>query len=233
MYRTIPSGSNSVQTEVFSTPRILLRNTKTSTPLISKGTTSEALWNELKSIIEFWIEQGVLIFRVDNPHTKPFAFWEWVIYEVREKHPEIIFLSEAFTRPKIMYQLAKLGFSQSYTYFAWRNTKWELTEYFQELTQTDVRDYFRPNAWPNTPDILTDYLQTGGPPAFRTRLVLAATLSANYGIYGPAYELCEATPREPNSEEYLNAEKYEIKSWDLSPAESFRDFIARSESDQT
>jgi starch synthase (maltosyl-transferring) len=196
-------------------------------PFNFEGEDTEALWNEMRSIIEFWIEQGVLIFRVDNPHTKPFAFWEWVIYQIREKHPDVIFLSEAFTRPKIMYQLAKLGFSQSYTYFAWRNTKWELTEYFRELTQTEVRHFFRPNAWPNTPDILTDYLQTGGPPAFRSRIVLAATLSSNYGIYGPAYELCVAAPREPNSEEYLDAEKYEIKSWVLSSAAPFQDFISR------
>lgn len=196
-------------------------------PFNFEGDDTQPLWKELKSIVDFWIEQGVLIFRVDNPHTKPFAFWESVIYEVREKHPEAIFLSEAFTRPKIMYHLAKLGFSQSYTYFAWRNTKWELTEYFRELTQTDLRYYFRPNAWPNTPDILTEYLQTGGAAAFRIRIVLAATLSSNYGIYGPAYELCEALPREPNSEEYLNAEKYEIKSWDLLSAEPFQDFISR------
>jgi starch synthase (maltosyl-transferring) len=196
-------------------------------PFNFEGEETEPLWNEMKSIIDYWIDQGILIFRVDNPHTKPFAFWEWVIHEVRKKHPEVIFLSEAFTRPKIMYQLAKLGFSQSYTYFAWRNTKWELTEYFRELTEPNVREYFRPNAWPNTPDILTDYLQTGGPAAFRVRIVLAATLSANFGIYGPAYELCEAIPREPQSEEYLNSEKYEIRSWDLTPAEPFRDFIAR------
>jgi starch synthase (maltosyl-transferring) len=191
------------------------------------GEKVEELWAELKSIIEFWIEQGVLIFRVDNPHTKPFAFWEWALADIRKRHPEVLFLSEAFTRPKIMYRLAKLGFSQSYTYFAWRNTKWELTEYFTELTQTEVKEYFRPSAWPNTPDILTEYLQTGGPPAFRNRIILAATLAANYGIYGPAYEMCEATPREPGSEEYLDSEKYEIKSWDLTRAESFRDLISR------
>ncbi len=185
------------------------------------------LWLELKSIMQFWIEQGVRIFRVDNPHTKPFKFWEWAIAEMKKDHPEVILLSEAFTRPKIMYRLAKLGFTQSYTYFAWRNTKWELTQYFTELTQTDICDYFRPNLWPNTPDILTEYLQSGGRPAFMTRLVLAATLAASYGIYGPAFELCEASPRELGSEEYLDSEKYEIKHWDIDRADSLRDFIAR------
>jgi len=185
------------------------------------------LWVELKGIMLFWIEQGVRIFRVDNPHTKPFRFWEWAIAEIKKDHPDVIFLSEAFTRPKIMYRLAKLGFTQSYTYFAWRNTKWELTQYFTELTQTDIRDYFRPSLWPNTPDILTEYLQSGGHPAFMTRLVLAATLAASYGIYGPAFELCEARPRELGSEEYLDSEKYEIKHWNIDRPDSLRDFIAR------
>jgi starch synthase (maltosyl-transferring) len=187
----------------------------------------QELWEELKSIVLFWIEQGIRIFRVDNPHTKPFAFWDWLIEEVKRDHPEVIFLSEAFTRPKIMHHLAKLGFSQSYTYFAWRNTKWELTQYFKELTQTEVREYFRPHLWPNTPDILTEYLQSGGRPAFMTRLVLAATLGASYGIYGPAFELCENRPREPESEEYLDSEKYEIKQWDVDRPDSLRDFVAR------
>ncbi|MFP3867205.1 MAG: alpha-1,4-glucan--maltose-1-phosphate maltosyltransferase [Desulfobacteraceae bacterium] len=185
------------------------------------------LWEELKSIFLFWIEQGVLIFRVDNPHTKPFRFWEWLIAEIRAAHPQVIFLAEAFTRPKVMYQLAKLGFSQSYNYFPWRNTKWELMQYFTELTQTEVREYFRPHLWPNTPDILTEYLQFGGRPAFMIRLVLAATLGANYGIYGPAFELGERHPREPGSEEYLDSEKYEIKHWDLDRPDSLKDFIAR------
>jgi len=187
----------------------------------------QELWEELKSIVLFWIEQGVRIFRVDNPHTKPFRFWEWLIDDIKMSHPDVIFLSEAFTRPKVMHQLAKLGFTQSYTYFAWRNTKWELTQYFTELTQTEVREYFYPNLWPNTPDILTEYLQLGGRSAFMTRLVLAATLGANYGIYGPAFELCENRPREPKSEEYLNSEKYEIKNWDIARSESLKDFIAR------
>jgi starch synthase (maltosyl-transferring) len=164
---------------------------------------------------------------VDNPHTKPFAFWEWVIPMIKEKNPDLIFLSEAFTRPKVMYHLAKLGFSQSYTYFAWRNTKQELSQYFQELTQTDVREYFRASLWPNTPDILTEYLQSGGRNAFLIRVILAATLAANYGIYGPAFELCENMPKNPNSEEYLNSEKYEIKTWDVSQAESFRELLTR------
>ncbi len=187
----------------------------------------QSLWQELKSVFDFWIEQGVAIFRVDNPHTKPFAFWGWAIAEIKKSHPEVIFLSEAFTRPRIMQRLAKLGFSQSYTYFAWRNTKWELTEYFTELAQSPSREYFRPNCWPNTPDILTEYLQFGERPAFMARLTLAATLSANYGIYGPAFELLQNTPREPRSEEYLNSEKYEIKSWDLNRPDSLKEFISR------
>src|SRR5690606_2423343 len=163
-----------------------------------------ALWQELKSVFDFWIAEGVRIFRVDNPHTKAFGFWEWVIDEIGRAHPDVIFLAEAFTRPKVMHRLAKLGFTQSYTYFAWRNTKHELTAYFTELTHGPGREYFRPNAWPNTPDILTEALQHGGRPAFTARLVLAATLSASYGIYGPAFELMEHVAREPGSEEYLD-----------------------------
>ncbi len=187
----------------------------------------EELWEELKSVILFWCQQEVRIFRIDNPHTKAFPFWEWIIAEIKKEYPDALFLAEAFTRPKPMYRLAKLGFSQSYTYFAWRNTKAELTEYFTELTQSEIADFFRPNLWPNTPDILTEYLQFGGRPAFIARLVLAATLGANYGIYGPAYELCENAPREPNSEEYLNSEKYEVKRWDLEQAASLKELIAR------
>ncbi len=164
---------------------------------------------------------------MDNPHTKPFAFWEWLIDDVQSSYPEAIFLAEAFTRPKVMYRLAKLGFSQSYTYFAWRNTKQELIDYFTELTQSDVREHFRPNLWPNTPDILPEYLQLGGRPAFMVRLALAATLGANYGIYGPAFELCENAARSPGSEEYLDSEKYEIKHRDLDSPWSLKDFIAR------
>ena len=187
----------------------------------------QELWEELKSIVLFWIEQGIRIFRVDNPHNKPFRFWEWLITDIKMSYPDVIFLSEAFTRPKVMYQLAKLGFTQSYTYFAWRNTKLELTQYFTELTQTEVREYFCPSLWSNTPDILTEYLQFGGRPAFMARLVLAATLGSSYGIYGPAFELCENRPREPGSEEYLGSEKYEIKNWDIARPDSLKDFIAR------
>jgi len=187
----------------------------------------ESLWEELKGVVLFWIEQGVRIFRVDNPHTKPFSFWEWLINEVKKAYPEVLFLAEAFTRPKVMYRLAKLGFTQSYTYFAWRNTSLEISDYFEELTKTEVSEFFRPNLWPNTPDILTEYLQIGGRPAFMSRLVLAATLGANYGIYGPAFELCEARPRGPGEEEYLNSEKYEIRQWDIERPDSLKDFIAR------
>ena len=185
------------------------------------------LWQELLSIVHFWMEQGVRIFRVDNPHTKPMPFWQWLIDEVKKKNPEVIFLAEAFTRPKVMYRLAKLGFSQSYTYFAWRNTKPELTQYFTELTQTQTREYFRPSLWPNTPDILNEYLQFSGRPAFMVRLVLAATLGASFGIYGPAFELLEDRPREPGSEEYLNSEKYEIRHWDRERSDSLKELIAR------
>ncbi|HXB75773.1 MAG TPA: alpha-1,4-glucan--maltose-1-phosphate maltosyltransferase [Candidatus Acidoferrales bacterium] len=185
------------------------------------------LWQELKRVIVFWIDHGVAILRVDNPHTKALPFWEWVIAEIKQEHPEVLFLAEAFTRPRLMYRLAKLGFSQSYTYFTWRNTKEELTRYFRELTETEVREFFRPNLWPNTPDILPEFLQVGGRAAFMMRLVLAATLGANYGIYGPAFELCENAPREQGGEEYINSEKYELKRWDLSSAWSLKDFIAR------
>lgn len=185
-----------------------------------------ALWQALLDVVRFWVGEGVRIFRVDNPHTKPFRFWEWLIAEVRRDHPDVMFLSEAFTRPKVMYQLAKLGFTQSYTYFAWRNTKWELTEYLTELTKTDVKEFFRPNFWPNTPDILTEALQHGGRPVFMMRLALAATLTANYGIYGPAFELVEHTPRQEGSEEYLDSEKYQLRHWDLKRPDSLREFIA-------
>ena len=187
----------------------------------------KALWEELKSIFVYWIEQGVKIFRVDNPHTKPLPFWEWCIGELKKGYSDVLFLSEAFTRPKIMYRLAKLGFTQSYTYFAWRNTKEELAEYLTEVTTSPVADFFRPNLWPNTPDILTEELQLGGRPVFMSRLVLAATLGASYGIYGPAFELCENQPREPKSEEYLDSEKYQIRWRDLDQPHSLRSFIAR------
>jgi starch synthase (maltosyl-transferring) len=185
------------------------------------------LWEELTSVFLFWIEHGVRIFRVDNPHTKPFAFWEYCISKVKSVRPDAIFLSEAFTRPKIMYRLAKLGFTQSYTYFTWRNNKQELTEYFTELSQPALVDIFRPNLWPNTPDILHAYLQTGGRPAFVTRAILAATLGANYGIYGAAFELLEHVPREPGSEEYLNSEKYEPTRWETGHPDSLRELLTR------
>jgi starch synthase (maltosyl-transferring) len=183
------------------------------------------LWAELLTIVTYWIDKGVRIFRIDNPHTKPFPFWEWLISEVKRDHPDVIFLAEAFTRPKVMYRLAKCGFTQSYTYFAWRHTAWEITQYFTELTQTPLADFFRPNLWPNTPDILTEYLQTGGRPAFAARLVLAATLGANYGIYGPAFELGEARAKEPGSEEYLDSEKYQLRNWNIDSPDSLREMI--------
>jgi starch synthase (maltosyl-transferring) len=186
-----------------------------------------ALWDELKGVIEFWVEQGVRIFRVDNPHTKAFPFWEWVIGEIRRATPDVIFLAEAFTRPKVMHRLAKLGFTQSYTYFTWRNTKEELTEYFTELARGPGREYFRPNVWPNTPDILQETLQSGLRAVFAARLILAATLSANYGIYGPTFELMESAPREPGSEEYLDSEKYQLRYWRLDRPDSLRSLIAR------
>ena len=178
-------------------------------------------------MVQFWADQGVRIFRVDNPHTKPYAFWEWLIAEIQRDYPEAIFLAEAFTRPKVTYRLAKLGFTQSYNYFAWRNTKRELTEYFTELTQTRVREFFGPNLWPNTPDILTEYLQYGGRPAFMARLILAATLGPSYGIYGPAFELCENRPLAPGKEEYLDSEKYEIKQWDTRRPDSLKRLIGQ------
>jgi starch synthase (maltosyl-transferring) len=185
------------------------------------------MWEELKSVFDYWIAQGVTIFRVDNPHTKAFPFWEWVIAEIKRGHPEVLFLAEAFTRPKIMYRLAKLGFSQSYTYFPWRNAKGETTAYLTELAQTPVREFFRPNQWPNTPDILTEFLQIGGREVFAIRFLLAATLGANYGIYGPAFEQLEHVPVRRGSEEYLNSEKYEIRHWDLEKQETLRPLIAR------
>ena len=186
----------------------------------------KSLWEELKNVVMFWIDQGVRIFRVDNPHTKSLDFWQWMIAQVHTDYPEVIFLSEAFTRPKVMQRLAKVGFSQSYTYFTWRNTKYELEQYVTELTQTDVVEYLRPNFWPNTPDILPEYLQYGGRAAFIVRLVLAATLSSNYGIYGPAFELCEARALD-GKEEYLDSEKFEIKQWDWDQQANIKPVIQR------
>jgi starch synthase (maltosyl-transferring) len=186
-----------------------------------------SLWDELRDVFLFWIDRGVTIFRVDNPHTKPFRFWDWVIAEIQGRHPDVIFLSEAFTRPKVMRRLAKGGFSQSYTYFTWRNTKADLVQYFTELTQTDTAEVLRPNLFANTPDILPEYLQYGERAAFQIRLVLAATLGATYGIYGPPFELCVSQAVRPGSEEYLDSEKYQVRHWDLDDPASLRDLIAR------
>jgi starch synthase (maltosyl-transferring) len=196
-------------------------------PLDFETANYAALAEELKSVVLFWISQGIRIFRVDNPHTKPFDFWEWLIRETQREYPDTIFLAEAFTKPKIMYRLAKLGFTQSYTYFAWKNTKAELTAYFTEITQPPVSEFFRPNLWPNTPDILNEYLQKGGRPAFIARLVLAATLGANYGIYGPAFELMENVPVREGSEEYLDSEKYQVRVWNRNDPKSLKGLIRR------
>ncbi len=186
-----------------------------------------ALWREMESVFRYWVEKAdVRVFRVDNPHTKSMRFWEWCIGRLKSEYPELIFLSEAFTRPKVMYRLAKLGFTQSYTYFAWRRAKWEIEEYFQELSAPPVADFFRPNAWPNTPDILTDQLQMGEKPMYLQRLVLAATLSSSYGIYGPAFELMEGRAREAGKEEYLDSEKYQIRDWNYE-ADSLTEYIRR------
>jgi starch synthase (maltosyl-transferring) len=196
-------------------------------PLFFESEDWQGLWQELRRVVEFWIGHGISIFRVDNPHTKAFPFWEWMLGELKAERPELIFLSEAFTRPKVMYGLAKVGFTQSYTYFAWRTSKHELIEYFTELTSDPVREFFRPNLWPNTPDILTEQLQTGGRPAFVSRLILAATLGASYGIYGPAFELMESRPLAEGREEYLDSEKYQIRDWDLSDPHSLAELISK------
>ena len=186
---------------------------------------ADGLWRALRDIVLFWVDHGVKIFRVDNPHTKPAPFWEWLIRTVQDRHPDVIFLSEAFTRPPMLKHLAKLGFSQSYTYFTWRNFKHELMDYAEELTQTESKEYLRPHFFANTPDILPQYLQEGGRPAFMVRAVLAATLSSLYGIYN-GFELCEATAI-PGTEEYLNSEKYEYKVWDWDRPGHIKDYIAR------
>jgi len=183
------------------------------------------LWQALHDVVAYWVKQGVKIFRVDNPHTKPFAFWEWMIARIKDEHPDVLFLSEAFTRPKVMYKLAKAGFTQGYTYFTWRNTKAELTEYLTSLTRTEIGDVFRPNFWPNTPDILPEPLQYHGRTNAITRLILAGTLSGNYGMYGPAFELVENEPVKPGKEEYLNSEKYEVKDWDRDRPGHIREMI--------
>ena len=189
-------------------------------PLNFESPDWRGLWEELLSVFTFWVRHGVKIFRVDNPHTKALPFWEWCIAEIHTSHPEVLFLAEAFTRPHVMYSLAKGGFTQSYTYFTWRTEKAELQTYFEEISKPPVTDFFHPNIWPNTPDILHASLQTGGRPAFMQRLILAATLGANYGIYGPAFELNEGRPAKPGSEEYLDSEKYQVREWDRSHPDS-------------
>ncbi len=196
-------------------------------PLNFESPKWRALWQALHDVFAYWIEHGVRIFRVDNPHTKALPFWEWCIAEIHKSHPDVIFLAEAFTRPHVMYSLAKAGFTQSYTYFTWRNTSAELEEYFEEITRPPVTDFFRPNLWPNTPDILHATLQNGGRPAFMQRLILAATLGASYGLYGPAFELGENLPAKPGSEEYLNSEKYEIRRWDRAAHHSLAPLVTR------
>jgi starch synthase (maltosyl-transferring) len=194
-------------------------------PLNFYGDDWEGQWREWRDVILFWVKQGVKTFRVDNPHTKPVRFWEWMIREVQRDHPDVLFLSEAFTRPKMMKALAKAGFSQSYTYFTWRNFKGELAEYFTELTQTEMKEYYRGNLFPNTPDILPEFLQRGGRPAFMIRAILAATLSSVYGIYS-GFELCENAAL-PGKEEYLDSEKYEVKAWDWDRPGNIRPLITR------
>jgi starch synthase (maltosyl-transferring) len=196
-------------------------------PLNFESPDWRGLWEALRDVFTYWIRRNVRIFRVDNPHTKALPFWEWCIAEIQKKYPDVILLAEAFTRPHVMYSLAKAGFTQSYTYFTWRNSRDELREYFEEITRPPVSDFFHPNLWPNTPDILHAALQNGGRPAFMQRLILAATLGANYGIYGPAFELGENVPAKPGSEEYLNSEKYEIRRWDRSASHSLAPLLTQ------
>ena len=187
----------------------------------------QALWDELRSIVGYWLDQGIRIFRVDNPHTKPFGFWQWLIGDVKRTHPDTIFLAEAFTRPNVLYRLAQLGFTQSYNYFPWRNTRDELTEFFTDLMSGEVREFFGANLWPNTPDILPEYLQFGGRGAFVARLILAATLGPSYGIYGPVFEQCVAAPLAPGKEEYLDSEKFQIRPWNPDRAETLAGLIGQ------
>lgn len=196
-------------------------------PLDFESEDWEELWNELLEVFLHWADRGVLIFRVDNPHTKAFSFWKWVIREVKIRYPNAIFLSEAFSRPAIKYHLAKIGFTQSYTYFTWKNTKTELTDYLTSLYKTNVSDYCRPNFFANTPDILHEYLQVGGRKAHKVRLILAATLSSNYGIYGPAFELCENKALKQRSEEYLDSEKYQTREWNFKTDNNISELISK------
>jgi len=186
----------------------------------------QAMWNACRDALLFWAQHGVRTFRVDNPHTKPFAFWEWVLREVQNRYPDTVFLSESFTRPNRMNALAKLGFNQSYTYFTWKNSSWELKDYLGQLTQKPSTLYYRPNFFANTPDILHEYLQHGGRPGFRVRLLLAATLSPVYGIYS-GFELCEGTPVRPGSEEYMDSEKYQLVHRDLNAPGNIKQDVAR------
>ncbi len=195
-------------------------------PIDFESSDWQALWHGLADVIRYWIDQGITIFRVDNPHTKALPFWEWALGSIRADHPETIFLAEAFTRPRVMERLAKVGFNQSYTYFTWRQSAGELREYFTDLSTRTV-DYFRPNVWPNTPDILTEQLQHGGRPQFVIRAVLASTLSANWGVYGPAFELLEHRAIRPGSEEYLDSEKYQLHEWELDDPDSLAPLLAR------
>jgi starch synthase (maltosyl-transferring) len=196
-------------------------------PLNFESSDWQGLWDELRSVFQFWIHRGVRVFRVDNPHTKALPFWEWCIADLRTEAPDVIFLAEAFTRPHVMYSLAKGGYTQSYTYFTWRTGKDELQAYFEEITKPPVSDFFTPNVWPNTPDILHASLQNGGRPAFMQRIILATTLAASYGIYGPAFELGENVPVRQGSEEYLNSEKYQIRRWDRSASHTIAPLIKR------
>ena len=196
-------------------------------PLNFESSDWRSLWEALRDVFTYWIRRDVRIFRVDNPHPKALPFWEWCIAETHKKYPDVIFLAEAFTRPHVMYSLAKAGFTQSYTYFTWRNTRDELQEYFEEITKPPISDFFHPNLWPNTPDILHATLQNGGRNAFKQRFILAATLGASYGIYGPAFELGENLPAKPGSEEYLNSEKYEIRQWDRAASHSLAPLITQ------
>jgi len=195
-------------------------------PLDFGSADRDGLWRALRDVMLFWIDRGVRVFRVDNPHTKPFAFWEWLIGEVHRGHPEVVLLAEAFTRPAAMQRLAKLGFSQSYTYFTWRNTKAELSEYLTELAGTARSDWFRPNFWVNTPDILHAYLQEGGPAAFRVRAALAAITAPSWGMYS-GYELCERVAAAAASEEYLDSEKYQLRPRNWDRPDSLAPFVTR------
>lgn len=196
-------------------------------PINFESTDWKNLWEELKSVFTYWAEQGVRVFRVDNPHTKSFRFWEWCIAEVQKEYPDTIFLSESFTRPNVMNELAKLGYTQSYTYFTWRTNKQEMEQYLTDLSKTEMREYFRPNFWPNTPDILAYEMMHANENQFVKRFLLAATLSSNYGMYGPVYEFLDNTPMNNGKEEYLNSEKYEIKVHDWNARNRMTDIITR------